>query len=70
MRQKSLGVYIEIRAILGLSYLYEIVFDYTESIFACKRIRLKQINILGEYAKNILLNIEIEYIDKHKTGPN
>ncbi len=66
---KSLQAYIEIRAILGLS-LYEIVFEYTESILACKRIRLKQINILGEYAKNIQLYIEIEYTDRHKTGPN
>ncbi len=61
--RRSLQAYIEIGAILGLSYFYEIIFEYTESILACKRIRLKQINILGEYAKNILLYIEITQTD-------
>ncbi len=31
---KSLLAYIEIRAILGWFYLYEVVFEYTESILA------------------------------------
>ncbi len=52
MRLKCINIYREITVILVWFYLYKVNSEYAKVFSVARRIGLKNINILGEFAKN------------------